>query len=136
MNIKTFSSWFSLLSFSPLLLFSLCFVSILNILVKHFHFYLGGCINASPAGKRRIANEQQQFGDDNLFGITGKLSIVNDENDNNGYGSIISATTPITAIALTACALIISLFAIIFIVLQVNTIFHFSFLFSVYIFKY
>lgn len=91
--------------------------------------FSGGCINASPAGKRRIANgiEQQQFGDDSLFGISGKLSIANDGNGNNGFGRITPATTAITAFAVAACVLIISVFAIVFVVIQVCTIFLFSF---------
>lgn len=104
-----------------------------NILCAFTHFgccffvsfcqlFSGGCINASPAGKRRIANgvEQQQFGDDSLFGISGKLSIANEGNGNNGFGRITPATTAITAIAIAACVLIISVFAIIIVVLQVR----------------
>lgn len=82
-------------------------------------YFTGGCINASPAGKRRIV-EQQQFGDDNLFGVNGKLSTGNDGNGNNGFGHITPTTTAITAIAISACVLIISLFAIVIIVLQVK----------------
>lgn len=81
--------------------------------------FSGGCINASPAGKRRIANgiTQQQFGDDGLFGISGKLSTANDANGNNVFTP---ATTAITAIAIAACVLIISVFGIVFVVLQVR----------------
>lgn len=91
--------------------------------------FSGGCINASPAGKRRIANgiEQQQFGDDSLFGISGKLSIANDGNGNNGFGRITPATTAITAFAVAACVLIISVFAIVLVVIQVCTILPFVF---------
>ena len=94
--------------------------------------FSGGCINASPAGKRRIANgiEQQQFGDDSLFGISGKLSIANDGNGNNGFGRITPTTTAITAFAVAACVLIISVFAIVFVVIQVCTIFFFKKVFS------
>lgn len=101
--------------FIPLhLLISVVFVSCAN-------YFSGGCINASPAGKRRIANgiAQQQFGDDSLFGISGKLSIANDGNGNNGFGRITPATTAITAIAIAACVLIISVFAVVFVVIQV-----------------
>lgn len=91
------------------------------------NYFSGGCINASPAGKRRIASgvEQQQFGggDDSLFGISSKLSISNDGNGNNGFGRITPATTAITAIAIAACVVIISVFAIVFVVLQVRSIF-------------
>lgn len=84
--------------------------------------FSGGCINASPAGKRRIASgvEQQQFGDDSLFGISGKLSTANDGNGYNGFGRI---TPAITAIAIAACVLIVSVFAIVFVILQVRIIY-------------
>lgn len=89
------------------------------------NYFSGGCINASPAGKRRIANgiQQQQFGgggDDGLFGISGKLSTANDISGNNAFGHITPATTAITAIAIAACILIISVFAIVFVILQVR----------------
>lgn len=101
-----------------------------SIYFKRFRCYVnvgifaGGCINASPAGKRRIANgiEQQQFGDDSLFGISGKMNIVNNDGSPNGglSGRFSSTTAAITSIAIAACVLIISLFAIIFVVLQVS----------------
>lgn len=80
----------------------------------------GGCINASPAGKRRIANgaDQQQLSsvaDDALMGngkeSTGLLS---------HFGS---AFTAITSIAVAACLLIITIFVIIFAILQVSRYF-------------
>lgn len=77
----------------------------------------GGCINSSPAGKRRIANgaEQQQLSsvaDDALMGngkdSTGLLS---------HFGS---AFTTITSIAVAACLLVVTIFVIIFAILQVR----------------
>lgn len=94
-------------------------------LFLHCQLFSGGCINASPAGKRRIANgiQQQQFGsggDDGLFGISGKLSTANDVDGNNAFGRITPATTAITAIVIAACVLIISVFAIVVVILQVR----------------
>lgn len=77
------------------------------------------------AGKRRIANGiQQQFGVNSLLGISGKLN--DDENGNNGFGRITPTTTAITTIALAACVLIISVFAIVVAVLQVCYILSFE----------
>lgn len=77
----------------------------------------GRCINASPAGKRRIAvGAEQQFG----------------SNDGGGYGlddgeptgvlsHVGSPLTTITAIAVAGCLLIVTIFAVIFAVLQRNS---------------
>lgn len=100
-----------------------------------FNFYPGGCINASPAGKRRIAaGAEEQIGDDIslvLNGIGGK-SGSSGRGDGSGVGGrdasetnglfvrFTSTTTAITSIAIAVCALIVTLFVIIFAVLQVN----------------
>ncbi|XP_037934689.1 furin-like protease 2 [Teleopsis dalmanni] len=79
----------------------------------------GGCINASPAGKRRIAAgaEQQQFG--SSYGNSGGLygNVLDDENSGIGAG-LGSPFTTITAIAVAACLLIVTVFAVIFAILQ------------------
>lgn len=87
----------------------------------------GGCINASPAGKRRIAAaaEQQQFGSSygNSGGLYGNLL---DDTDGSATGvnglfsRVGSPLTTITAIAVAACLLIVTVFAVIFAVLQVG----------------
>lgn len=95
---------------------------------RWFSFYPGGCINASPAGKRRIAaGAEQQIGDDIslvLNGIGGKSSVTGsggDAGETNGlFVRFTSTTTAITSIAIAVCALIVTLFVIIFAVLQVN----------------
>ena len=85
--------------------------------------YTGGCINSSQAGKRRIpiGAEQQmsQFnGDDN-----DNLPIDNDDIDGNGKSKhstgVLTPLTAITAIAIAGCLLIITIFVVIFAVLQV-----------------
>ncbi|XP_055845205.1 furin-like protease 2 isoform X2 [Episyrphus balteatus] len=71
----------------------------------------GGCINASPAGKRRIAaGAEQQFGSPyNSF----------DDGSSNGVLSRVgSPLTTITAIAVAGCLLIVTVFAVIFAILQ------------------
>ncbi|XP_036319238.1 furin-like protease 2 isoform X2 [Rhagoletis pomonella] len=85
----------------------------------------GGCINASPAGKRRIAAaaEQQQFGSAYSGGLYGGLL---DEDTAGGSGGAFggffsrvgSPLTTITAIAVAACLLVVTVFALIFAVLQ------------------
>jgi len=93
--------------------------------------YEGGCINASPAGKRRIAVgvEQQQFG--SSYGNTGGLygNLLDDKfalgggNGKSGdsfFSRVGSPFTTITAIAVAACLLIVTVFAVIFAILQVR----------------
>ncbi|XP_059222311.1 furin-like protease 2 isoform X2 [Stomoxys calcitrans] len=85
----------------------------------------GGCINASPAGKRRIAAaaEQQQFGSSygNSGGLYGNL-LDDSDGASGGVGGLFSRfgspLTTITAIAVAACLLIVTVFAVIFAVLQ------------------
>ncbi|XP_061398661.1 furin-like protease 2, partial [Musca vetustissima] len=86
----------------------------------------GGCINASPAGKRRIAAaaEQQQFG--SSYGNSGGLygNLLDDSDGTTGVSGLFSRVgsplTTITAIAVAACLLIVTVFAVIFAVLQVS----------------
>lgn len=86
----------------------------------------GGCINASPAGKRRIAAaaEQQQFG--SSYGNSGGLygNLLDDSDATTGVSGLFSRVgsplTTITAIAIAACLLIVTVFAVIFAVLQVG----------------
>uniref|UniRef100_W4VRF9 furin n=1 Tax=Corethrella appendiculata TaxID=1370023 RepID=W4VRF9_9DIPT len=77
----------------------------------------GGCINSSPAGKRRIGAEQQylQFGDD----INNNLG-VNNNNNNNDVLSLhgFLSNSLITTIAVAGCFLIVTIFIVIFTVLQ------------------
>lgn len=74
----------------------------------------GGCINSSPAGKRRIAiGAEQQFGDDGLFG--------NSDESNGALNNVGSIYTTITAITVAACLLIVTVFVIIFAALQRNS---------------
>lgn len=93
-------------------------------LYRPFSYYPGGCINASPAGKRRIAaGAEQQIGDDIsvvLNGIGGKSSGGDASETNGVFVRFTSTTTAITSIAIAVCALIVTLFVIIFAVLQVN----------------
>lgn len=87
----------------------------------------GGCINASPAGKRRIAAaaEQQQFG--SSYGNSGGLygNLLDDSDGSTSASGLFSRVgspfTTITAIAVAACLLIVTVFALIFAVLQVST---------------
>uniref|UniRef100_A0A1A9VBT7 Furin-like cysteine-rich domain-containing protein n=1 Tax=Glossina austeni TaxID=7395 RepID=A0A1A9VBT7_GLOAU len=88
----------------------------------------GGCMNASPAGKRRIAAaaEQQQFG--SSYGNSGGLygNLVDDVDGKTSVGGSLggyfsrvgSPLTTITAIAVAACLLIVTVFALIFAILQ------------------
>jgi len=74
----------------------------------------GGCINSSPAGKRRIAiGAEQQFGDDGTFG--------NNDESKGALANVGSLYTTITAIAVAACLLIVTVFVIIFATLQRNS---------------
>lgn len=84
-------------------------------------YNLGGCINSSPAGKRRIAvGAEQQYGDDSNFGGT-DLSGMDTTSVLSHVGS---PFTTITAIAIAACLLIVTIFVIIFAVLQVRIFQH------------
>lgn len=76
------------------------------------YFITGGCINSSPAGKRRIAiGAEQQFGDDSSFG--------NGDNSNGVLSNVGSIYTTITAITVAGCLLIVTVFVVIFAALQV-----------------
>lgn len=82
-----------------------------------FFFVEGGCLNASPAGKRRIAiGADQQFNDE-FF--NGRMSSGETNALFARFGSSFSA---IVAVAVAACVLIVTLFGVIFAVLQVNSI--------------
>lgn len=85
----------------------------------------GGCINSSPAGKRRIpiGAEQQQispFGDENDFFTGGKSETT------GVLSHVASPLTTITALAVAGCLLIITVFVVIFAVLQVRFQFNFD----------
>lgn len=78
-------------------------------------FLAGGCINASPAGKRRIAaGAEQQFGS--------PYNSFDDSSSNGVLARVGSPLTTITAIAVAGCLLIVTVFAVIFAVLQVSFI--------------
>lgn len=101
-------------------------ISIKYLLNFAFPSNSGGCINASPAGKRRIAAaaEQQQFG--SSYGNSGGLygNLLDDADAATGGNGLLtrfgSPLTAITAIAVAACLLIVTVFAVIFAVLQVS----------------
>lgn len=82
----------------------------------------GDCINASPAGKRRIAvGAEQQFDDAMFASGGGKSNADSDSSNGNGFSIRFSTTTAaITSIAVAACVLTVTLFAIILAVLQVS----------------
>lgn len=82
----------------------------------------GDCINASPAGKRRIAvGAEQQFDDAMFASGSGKSNADSDSSNGNGFSIRFSTTTAaITSIAVAACVLTVTLFAIILAVLQVS----------------
>uniref|UniRef100_A0A2M4DS50 furin n=1 Tax=Anopheles darlingi TaxID=43151 RepID=A0A2M4DS50_ANODA len=85
----------------------------------------GGCINASPAGKRRIGAEQQmlQFGDESL-GSAGANAALGDGGAGAGshrtWQQFLTSTSmsTITVFAVSGCLLIVTLFIVIFTVLQ------------------
>lgn len=104
---------------------------------------LGGCINASPAGKRRIATGSEpqvsslgEFKEDDLelsasslvshsvFGGNGGGGVLSNGVGNGGGGGtfLMQFSSPfaaITALAVAACLLILLVFVTIFAVLQV-----------------
>nr|XP_036218232.1 furin-like protease 2 [Bactrocera oleae] len=81
----------------------------------------GGCINASPAGKRRIAAaaEQQQFGSAYSGGLYG--GFLDEDTSGNGGGffsRMSSPLTAITAVAVAVCLAIVTIVVVVFAVLQ------------------
>ncbi|XP_058061771.1 furin-like protease 2 [Anopheles bellator] len=84
----------------------------------------GGCINASPAGKRRVGAEQQllQFGDESYGG--GGPNAPPSAGDGGGLHHFWkqfltnSSMSTITVVAVSGCLLIVTLFIVIFTVLQ------------------
>lgn len=92
---------------------------LLKVFFNDFVFVKGGCINSSPAGKRRIpiGAEQQQmspFGDENDFFTGGKSETT------GVLSNVASPLTTITALAVAGCLLVITVFVVIFAVLQVR----------------
>lgn len=80
---------------------------------------LGQCINASPAGKRRIAaGAEQQFGNNDGYNMG-----LSDGEPTGVLSQVVSPFTTITAIAVAGCLMIVTIFAIIFAILQVSIIF-------------
>ncbi|XP_049311526.1 furin-like protease 2 isoform X2 [Bactrocera dorsalis] len=81
----------------------------------------GGCINASPAGKRRIAAaaEQQQFGSAYSGGLYGGF-LDEDASGNGGsfFSRMSSPLTAITAVAVAVCLAIVTIVVVVFAVLQ------------------
>lgn len=76
----------------------------------------GGCINSSPAGKRRIAaGADQQLDDDFANAADERLTSA------GVFSHVGSPLTAITAIAIAACLLVVTIFVIIFAVLQRTT---------------
>lgn len=105
-----------------LFIFLLCFLCSSNIFrwlpgcLHCLHWKIGGCINASPAGKRRIASGAEQqlssVADDALMG-SGK--------DSTGLLSHFgSAFTSISSIAVAVCLLAVTIFVTIIVVVQVR----------------
>lgn len=85
--------------------------------------FAGGCINASPAGKRRIAAaaEQQQFGSAYSGGLYGGFLDEDVTGNGGGYFSHMSSPlTAITAVAVAACLAIVTIVVVVFAVLQVS----------------
>lgn len=85
--------------------------------------FAGGCINASPAGKRRIAAaaEQQQFGSAYSGGLYG--GFLDEDTSGNGGGffsRMSSPLTAITAVAVAVCLAIVTIVVVVFAVLQVS----------------
>lgn len=79
---------------------------------------IGGCINSSPAGKRRIAvGAEQQLNED----LAAALGLVHDGSERAGwFAKVASPFTTITALTVAACLLVVTIFVIIFAVLQVT----------------
>ncbi|XP_028894681.1 furin-like protease 2 [Zeugodacus cucurbitae] len=81
----------------------------------------GGCINASPAGKRRTAAaaEQQQFGSAYSGGLYGGFLDENVSGSSGGYFSRMSSPlTAITAVVVAVCLAIVTIVVVVFAVLQ------------------
>ncbi|XP_055539465.1 furin-like protease 2 isoform X1 [Wyeomyia smithii] len=81
----------------------------------------GGCINSSPAGKRRIGAEQQllQFGDEaSASNIDSNVMEFNGQR--TALGQLLQSVSPstMTVLAISGCLLIVTLFVVIFSVLQ------------------
>lgn len=77
----------------------------------------GQCINASPAGKRRIAaGAEQQFGNNDGYNMG-----LSDGEPTGVLSQVVSPFTTITAIAVAGCLMIVTIFAIIFAILQRNS---------------
>ncbi|KAL9697957.1 hypothetical protein quinque_001398 [Culex quinquefasciatus] len=86
----------------------------------------GGCINSSPAGKRRVGAEQQllQFGDEAAAAAAASGTNAGDL----GSGQLASlrqvllgaSPTAITVMAISGCLLVVTVFVVIFSVLQVG----------------
>lgn len=78
----------------------------------------GGCINSSPAGKRRIAVGAEQQLNEDLAAAS--LGLVHDGSEATGlFSRVASPFTTITALTVAACLLVVTIFVIIFAVLQV-----------------
>lgn len=76
----------------------------------------GGCINSSPAGKRRIA-----IGADQQFNVPNSLDGLEGVPDSTGgFLNQFDSKLTITAIAVAGCLLIVTVFVVIFAVLQVS----------------
>ncbi|EAT45948.1 AAEL002793-PA [Aedes aegypti] len=79
----------------------------------------GGCINSSPAGKRRIGAEQQllQFGEEAANSASDSNAA---ETSDSSLRRFLQGASPsaVTVVAVSGCLLIVTLFAIIFTVLQ------------------
>ena len=95
------------------------------------HSLPGGCINSSPAGKRRIGAEQQllQFGDEAAAAAAASGDGTN-AGEIGGSGQLASlrqvllgaSPTAITVMAISGCLLVVTVFVVIFSVLQVGCI--------------
>lgn len=98
--------------------FFIIYYNIFSISIFRLVTALGGCINASPAGKRRIAvGAEQQLSEDLAAG----LGLDNEAAESTGiFSRVASPFTTITALTVAACLLVVTMFVIIFAVLQVN----------------
>ncbi|XP_055634461.1 furin-like protease 2 isoform X2 [Toxorhynchites rutilus septentrionalis] len=81
----------------------------------------GGCINSSPAGKRRIGAEQQllQFGDE-INAIAADSNAAETGGQLTALRRLLQSASPsaITVVAVSGCLLVITVFVVIFSVLQ------------------
>uniref|UniRef100_A0A182N4U3 EGF-like domain-containing protein n=1 Tax=Anopheles dirus TaxID=7168 RepID=A0A182N4U3_9DIPT len=82
----------------------------------------GGCINASPAGKRRIGAEQQllQFGEESSAANVPGEGAGGTGQSHQGWRQFLTSTSTPTlmVVAVSGCLLIVTLFVVIFTVLQ------------------